>query len=240
MDIGKLVDGFLGSTPGTAQSTAGQALSGITNNIPGGLAGGAAAGGVVALLLGSKKARKIGGKALTYGGMAAVGALAYSAYRNYQSNQTAVPAASTSGSLAPPPADAGFDPAQQVAQDGSDMRLALLQAMISAAKADGHIDTAENARVFEQMGQVDLGAEEKAFLFDAMQRPSDPITIANLASTEAQGAELYLASALAIDPDTPEEQTYMQRLGDALRLPDALRAQLNAHALAEQSTGATG
>ena len=250
MDIGKLVDGFLGSSQAGGAKGVGGAAKGLMSNIPGGLAGGAAAGGAVALLLGSKKARKIGGKALTYGGMAAVGALAYSAWKNYKSNPAAAPAqpgqsatvaradASPAVSLAtlpPPPADSGFDLSVQHAQDGSDMRLALVQAMISAAKADGHMDAQESAHVFKQMEQFSLGAEEKAFLFDHMQRESDPIAIAKLAKDEPQAAEIYLASSLAIDPDTPEEQRYLERLGDALRLPVALRGQLDSHAAAARA-----
>ena len=42
-----------------------------------GLGGGALGAGALGLLMGSKKARKIGGKVAMYGGMAALGALAY-------------------------------------------------------------------------------------------------------------------------------------------------------------------
>ena len=60
-------------------------------NKPGGLlsgaAGGLLGGGALGVLLGSKKARKYGGKALTYGGLAALGVLAYKAYGNWQANQ---------------------------------------------------------------------------------------------------------------------------------------------------------
>ena len=246
MDIGRLVEGFLGSAQG-GMSGVGATAKQMANNVPGGLVGGAAAGGAVALLLGSKKARKIGGKALTYGGMAAVGALAYSAWKNHKANQAgqtppaaeaaaapqSAPAASVPvATLPPPPADSGFDPSTQSARDGSDMRLALIQAMISAAKADGHMDARETAHVFGQMEHLSLGPDEKAFIFDHMQQASDPIAIARLAKDDPQAAELYLASSLAIDPDTPEEQRYLERLADALRLPADLRAQLDSHVAA--------
>jgi uncharacterized membrane protein YebE (DUF533 family) len=45
------------------------------------------------LLLGNKKARKYGGKALTYGGLAALGVLAYKAYGNWQARRVQAPAA---------------------------------------------------------------------------------------------------------------------------------------------------
>lgn len=234
MDIMKLVDGFLGSGA-AGSSSAGQQIGGALKNLPGGLAGGAAAGGLVALMLGSKKARKMGGTVLTYGGMAVVGGLAYKAWQNYKAGQSDRPA--DLDSLPQPPADSGFDPANARDADGNDLRLALIQAMISAANADGHIDSAENARIREQIAASMLGGEEKAFLFDLLGRDSDPVGIARLARDEPQAAELYLASALAIDIDTPEERRYMERLGDALRLPGPLVAQLQDHAAAARAAG---
>ncbi len=47
------------------------------------------AGGVLGLLLGDKRVRKFGGKALTYGGAAALGALAFRAYSNWQQQKSA-------------------------------------------------------------------------------------------------------------------------------------------------------
>jgi uncharacterized membrane protein YebE (DUF533 family) len=44
-----------------------------------GATGGALAAGAMGLLLGNKSARKLGGKALTYGGLAALGVIAYKA-----------------------------------------------------------------------------------------------------------------------------------------------------------------
>jgi uncharacterized membrane protein YebE (DUF533 family) len=226
VDINRLVNGFLGSA--SSADIAGKAKA-ATSNFPGGLAGGAAAGGLVALMLGTKKGRKIGGKVLTYGGMAALGGLAYKAYSDYQANRQAAPQAPMTAPP-PPPADARFLPEDVVDVQGRDLRLSLICAMISAAKADGHIDADEQARIGEQIEAADLAADEKGFLFDQMRADSDPLTIAGLARDEAQSAELYLASALAIDTDTPDEVRYMQRLGDALRLPDALRDHLQAQA----------
>lgn len=236
MDINRLIDGFLGQGAG---QNLGQAIGGATGqattmvksasqSMPGGMVGGAAAGGVVAMLLGTKKGRKMGKKAAKYGGMAALGGLAYLAYKNYQSGKQATPAAPMDSPPPPAPADSGFDPALIQDNRGQDMRLALVQAMISAAKADGHIDTDENQAIMDNINKLDFGQAEKGFLFEQLGAPSDPIAIASLAKDEAQGSELYLASLLAIDVDTPEEARYMERLGDALRLPEGLRQQLAA------------
>ena len=99
--------------------------------------------------------------------------------------------------------------------------------MISAAKSDGHIDQIEHARISEQIAALQLGADEKAFLFDAFSADADPITIAKLAKTEEQSAELYLVSSLVIDPDDPAEMQYLERLSDGLRLSKDLRQHLD-------------
>ena len=107
---------MLGELLGQAQQhmqTGGQAAKqAVQPAAPGGgysgkqMVGGMAASGVLGLLMGNKKARKkmkkMGGGVVGYGGAAALGALAHSAYQNWQANQV--------GNTAPPPQQA---PAQQ-------------------------------------------------------------------------------------------------------------------------------
>ncbi|RAP40983.1 hypothetical protein BYZ73_12355 [Rhodovulum viride] len=224
MNIERLLQEALGSGQGRRQNP-GQGGS----TLPGGLAGGAAAGGLVALLLGSKKARKLGGKALTYGGMAAVGGLAYKAWRDWQQNRPSGTEADPLH-LPPPPADSGFDMAQERDSAGQDFRLAVLRAMILAAKSDGHIDPEEHGRIRDRIEALGLGAEEKAALFDSFAAPADPAEAARPARTDAQRAELYLASALAVDPDTPDERRYLDDLARHLALPEGLRGHLDLEA----------
>lgn len=72
----------------------GALLGGKTGNLGGllsGAGGGALAAGAMGLLLGNKKARNFGGKALAYGGLAALGVLAYKAYGNWQAQQAGAP-----------------------------------------------------------------------------------------------------------------------------------------------------
>ncbi len=92
-DVVKTAGGAVQSAKGSAAS------SGLA-----GIAGGAAAGGLLGLLLGNKKARKKVGKfaggVAGYGGAAALGALAYSAYRNWQAGQQTPQSAPTSQAAA--------------------------------------------------------------------------------------------------------------------------------------------
>ncbi len=94
MNPQSLLEQFLG--PDTASSV-GTAVQSGKDKVAGsglaGVAGGVAAGGLIGLLLGNKKARKTVGKvaggAVGYGGAAALGALAYRAYNNWQSGKAA-------------------------------------------------------------------------------------------------------------------------------------------------------
>ena len=235
MDVNSILKNVMGSAGAGIDKAVQGARSG---GMPTGLLGGAAAGGLAALLLSNKKARKMGGKALAYGGMAAIGGLAYKAWRDHKDAQMAgSPAQHEHGSAAAarpsparipaPPPGSIFDLAeQQSAASGEDMRLALVRAMISAAKADGHIDGAERNRIEAQIAALQIGREEQRFLIDQLNAPSDPIAIARLSGGLEQAAEIYAASALAVDIDTPEERRYLDRLADALHLPDDLRRRL--------------
>lgn len=236
-DAQRLLDQFLGTgNQMTGGSNAGGGIGGalqqgLGGNL-GGLGGGAMAGGVVALLLGTKGGRKLGKKALKYGGMALVGGLAYKAYRDYQARQSGqAPASVPSTGRGEPdvieaPQDSPFSPA--AAPGGADnFSLAILRAMISAAKADGYIDPAEQQKIFEKVDQLGLGAEEKAFVMDELRSPLNIDTIVEAATSEEIAAELYAASLLAIDPDHPAEKAYLQMLAARLNLPEGLVAALH-------------
>ena len=220
MDVQRLLDGFLGSGSGSKSKSG---LGGLAEKMPGGLMGGAAAGGLVAALLSSKKARKLGGKALTYGGLAALGGLAYKAWSDHQANRSETPASSAP---AAPIEAAEFDPARLRDSRGEDFRLTLVRAMVSASLADGHIDDNEQGLIDQQIQGADLAEDERRFLSQQLDRPADPIAIASLCADEPQATEVYLASLLVLDPDIPGDARYKQRLGDALRLPDELRQRL--------------
>ncbi|MCT7373735.1 tellurite resistance TerB family protein [Chelativorans salis] len=233
MDINKLLEGFLGSQ-GSARHANHPGRSPVDQNrsgFPGGLAGGAAAGGLLALLLGTKSGRKLGGKALKYGGMAVVAGLAYKAYQDWKQNKPSGNEAEPLN-LPKPPADSGFDVDHDRDHEGQDFRLALMRAMISAAKSDDHIDQTEHGHIRNQINEMGFGVEEKAALFDYFSAPSDPAGVARLARTDAQRAELYLASALAVDPDTAEERRYLNELARQMGMPDGLRDHLDLEAAA--------
>ena len=246
MDPQSILEQFLGPDAGKkAGGTVQNAKSKLAGSGLGGVAGGLAAGGLLGVLLGNKKARKkvgkLAGGVVGYGGAAALGALAYRAYQNWQSGQQApeiVPPEQSDGQAAPaatlpsetPPAGSKFLPATAPARDGRPFELALVMAMITAANADGHIGPDEQRAIFDRVGELPLDAEDKAFVFDALSDPPSLQDIAGLADGPEQAAELYLASRLAIDPDHPMERAYLEALASRLSLPGELVDQLESAA----------
>jgi uncharacterized membrane protein YebE (DUF533 family) len=228
IDPKKLFEDFLG---GGAKQPGGKG-SGLSGNL-GTLATGAVGGGLIGLLLGSKKVRKFGGSALGYGGAAVLGGLAYKAWQDWSANRAPAPAQPPAQQpLALPPPRSPFDLETQSAAGGGDARIAVVRAMIAAAKADGHIDAEEQRALFDRIGQLNLGTEEKAFVMDELAKPLDIAAIAALPATPEQAAEIWLASRLAIDADDPREKAYLDDLAVRLKLPEGLAAHLEAQAAA--------
>ena len=241
MNPQNILQQFLGSSAAQSASATLQSAQGrLANSGTAGVVGGLAAGGLLGVLLGNKKARKkvgkLAGGVVGYGGAAALGALAFQAYQNWQSGKSIQAPVSVSpdagasgnGPTLPPPAPAGskFDPAAAPAADGRSFELALVLAMIGAANADGHIDADEQKLIFERVSATELEAAEKGFVFDALAKPPSLQEVADFADGPEQGAEIYLASRLAIDPDHPMEHAYMEALAARLSLPAELVAHL--------------
>ena len=196
------------------------------------LASGALAGGLAAVLLGSKAGRKLTGSAVKMGGMALIGGLAYKAYQDYQARQAGTQPVPQSGQqeVLPPPKDTPFMP--KAAEAGDRARL-LVTAMISAAKADGYIDQAEQKHIFEKLDATGLDTESKAYVMDQLRAPLDLEEIVRGAKQPEVATEVYAASLLAIDPDHPAEKAYLQMLAARLGLDAQLVEQI--HRTAEQA-----
>ena len=224
-DAKRLLDQFVGGQGGQ-----GQGGQGGGGDFLRGAGGGALAGGLAAILLGTKTGRKLGGEALKLGGMAAVGALAYKAYRDWQAGKQPAPAGSQQPAqqapvpMLPAPSGTPFNPATPNEQQA--LARHLLRAMIAAAKADGHVDAQEQARIFAEMDKLPLAADDKAFVMDELRAKLDIDAVASAASTPEEAAEIYAASLLAIDVDNAAERGYLSMLAARLKLDDALVAHL--------------
>src|SRR5687768_11997203 len=119
-----------------------------------------AAGLAAGMLLSGGGLGKLAGNAVKLGAVAAVGGLAYTAWQQYQKNQQQ--AGAPSDGAAAPSRDA-FVPPPQAAYQSEELGKTLVRAMISAAKADGQIDSEEKERIFKRLETMPLSSEEKAF-----------------------------------------------------------------------------
>ncbi len=192
---------------------------------------GAAAGGVMALLLGTRGGRRIGGSALKLGSVAALGMLAWKTYNDWQASQQAAAPAGAAGApvggntgaaVAPPLAL----PAPQAEAHGR----VLLKAMIAAAKSDGHLDERERQLVEAELTRSEADPAVRAWVEAELRRPVEPADVAAGATTPELAAEVYLASVLVVDETGTMERAYLDALARELRLDDGLRRRLEARA----------
>ena len=187
---------------------------------------GIAAGGVLGLLLGTKRGRSIGGAALKYGSVAALGAMAFRAYSQWQAQQAAPISSPGTTGLAARTVD--LLPAPEAESHSR----AIFQALIAAAKSDGHLDERERGLIDAEMLRLQADAGDRAWLAAELLRPLDPAEVARAATTPELAAEMYLASLLVIDDTSFMERAYLDEFARQLKLPAALKAELEKQAKA--------
>ncbi len=172
---------------------------------------GALAGGALGLLLGKNKTTR---KLATYGGLAAVGVMAYKAYGDYKQQQ-----AGTTSRVEPQTVDRLPPPQAELHSQ------AILKALIAAAKADGHIDARERQVIEGEFTRLN-DAELQQWLHAELEKPLDPAEVARAATTPEMASEMYLASLLAADEQSFMERAYLDELARQLKLDDALKLRL--------------
>ena len=213
-----LLDQLLKSGQDLLQKKAGgtqnKAASGGLGSLLSGAGGGALAAGAMGLLLGNKKARKVGGKVAVYGGLAALGVIAYKAYGNWQAQQGTAPQTEPQTLDRLPPA--------QVEQHSQ----AILKALVAAAKADGHVDARERELIEGEFRKLDNDQELQQWLHAELNKPLDPADVARAAGTPEMAAEMYIASVMLVDEENFMEKAYLDELARQLKLEPGLKAEL--------------
>jgi uncharacterized membrane protein YebE (DUF533 family) len=209
---------------GVGQMTGGQGAKGLADKAKGAwndqsaLGKGAIAGGLLGILM-TQGGRRMLGTGLKVGGMAAIGGLAYKAYEDWKRSQDA---------NALPAPEGAFMPQDEAQADA--LATHLLQAMIAAARADGHVSPEERARIDGQLANLGLEDAAAALIAAELDAPLEVGRIAALAGSEAEAAQIYAASLLVVDPDHPAEQAYLADLAAALKLETALVNRLHEQA----------
>ena len=215
------LDHLLKST-GATVSGANQANrgSGIGGAINSDFGRGTLTGGALGLLLGkNKKARKLA----SMGGLAALGMMVYNTYGEYQRQQQG-----TAGQLpAAQPVPATPQTVDRLPAPQADAHsAAILQAIVAAAKADGHIDERERSLIEGEFARQGVATDVQQWLHAELEKPLDPAQVARAATSPELAAEMYLASLLMADEQGFMERAYLDELGRQLKLEPALQARL--------------
>lgn len=209
---GNTLDDIVGSIGNMLEkgSRSGQSsLGGMLGDVLEDLAGNKAAlGGLGALggaiLSGGKKSAKgaIGG-----GALAMLASLAYSALKNSGKKPTQPPQALLQ------------DETSTQQKDLENDALIIVKAMINAAKADGAIDNKELQKIVGKFEENGLTSKEKDFFMTEAAKPLDLRgVVASADGRPDMAAQIYAASLIAIEVNTPLEQQYISDLASELKL----------------------
>ncbi|HBP80516.1 MAG TPA: DUF533 domain-containing protein [Halomonas sp.] len=177
-------------------------------------------GGALGMLVGSKRGRSMGGKALKYGAIAGVGVLAWKAWQSSQEKKGAATQSSSEG-----------ERVEVLSGEYQERRsLELLQAMIMAARADGHIDEQEQALITDQIDALGADQEMHRWVEQQLKAPLDAQALAREADSPQAAREMYLISVAVIDDQNPMERAWLDQLASALNLTPEMAAELERQA----------
>lgn len=181
-------------------------------------------------------------------GLGALAYLAYNAYQDYQKNNPSGASGPASGGRTPGGAGqaAGSsgspslgerlgnllrpqasEPEPEPASLPDDQALLLIRAMIAAANADGEITAEERQQIVSRLDQAGAGPEERAVLDQEMASPRSIDDLVKEVHDQETAEEVYLASRIAMDPDTRAERAYLDYLISRLNIPQDRVEELN-------------
>ena len=215
MDVKGVIDGLSRHLGGNSSQGARQSSGSSGFDVKSLLGGGA-----LGMLVGSKRGRSMGGKALKYGAIAGVGVLAWKAWQSSQEKKGAATQSSSEG-----------ERVEVLSGEVQERRsLELLQAMIMAARADGHIDEQEQALITDQIDALGADEEMHRWVEQQLKAPLDAQALAREADSPQAAREMYLISVAVIDNQNPMERAWLDQLASALNLAPEMAAELERQA----------
>ena len=225
MNLLQQLQGMLGNAAGAPSSQNSPQTSAPFGGALQGLLGPALLGGLAGALLTSKTARGIAGGAL----LAGTGAAIWNQLKNRMQESNAAdapyspsgqqPTASLPGAAQPAfPAQAQSTPRERAER--------LVRALVFAAKSDGHIDAQEQAAIYDNLKNLEIGSDAQTLVQQAMNEPLDPSLIANGVKSEEEALEVYAVSCAVVDIDHFMERSYLDALAAALKIPADVKSEL--------------
>ncbi len=226
-DIGNTINSALGGNAAASVKNAANSMGGV-----GGLLGSAAIGGLVGALFSGKKVKKMAKGALVVGGTAAAGALAWNFYQKWSQNKNTIP----SGQSSQPAQNTDQNQPAQALPPTENTAIILLEAMVFAARADGHIDDEERQNIHNAAEALFPGQEIVGLLDGLLNKPIDPTALAAKINNAEEAHDLYRLSCAAIDIDSFMERSYLDGLAKALNLNDVEKNTLEQEAIAARQS----
>lgn len=191
-----------------------------------GLAGGVAGGALVSALT-TKSGRKAAKSVAQIGGLAAVGALAWNAYKKYQGDKPAeVPPQQVVEQQVHAPAQWQHLSRQEfdalATTESASEGLLVLRSMIAAAMADGRLSPREQALIFERLDKLGLSSEERDTLFDELRNPLSCKVLVAQVSDPVLAIEVYTAAVMMVESGCAASGNHLSQLASGLKLPEPL------------------
>ncbi len=212
--LGNILSGLTGGGAQTGRTGGGGGLADVLGGLMGGGAQtGRTGGGLTDILSNLTGGGGLPGGTQGGSGSGLLGGLVMAALQMFAQGGGAAGQSSLSG-LAGMLAPGQATPAAMDATQAHRQALALVKAMINAAKADGQIDAEERQKIVSKL--TDLGPQEAAFIQDELNKPLNFDFFADI--TQDMVLQVYAASLMAISLDTPAESSYMQQLAQGLGL----------------------
>ncbi len=232
-NIGNTLNSALGGNAASSIKNAASGMSGM-----GGLVGSAAIGGLMGALFSGKKVKKMAKGALVVGGTAAAGALAWNFYQKWSQgkNDAQQTQADHQFGSATPQQQAQAPQSQAALPNAENTAIILLEAMVFAARADGHIDEEEKQNIHNATEALFPGQQVVGLLDELLQKPIDPTALAAKINNREEAHDLYRLSCAAIDIDSFMERSYLDGLAKALNLSDAEKSTLEQEAIAARQS----
>src|SRR5690554_672829 len=123
------------------------------------------------------------------------------------------------------------EPVERLGGEARERRsLELLQAMIMAARADGHIDDQERTLITQQIDALGADQELHAWVERQLAAPLDAEALARQVDSPQAAREMYLISVAMVDEQNAMERAWLDQLGRALALPGEVVTELERQA----------